>query len=452
MLLAALLAHAFDIQPASASGTIYIRADGSIDPSTAPILRNIDMYTFTSDIDGSIVVEKDNVIVDGAGHTLQGTGVETGIDLSGRTSVTAQNMKIKTFDNAIYLSSSNNITVSATTIADSSVAIWISDSSNSVISENNITANVLEGIYILVSSNNSVSENNITANTFDGIYLFSSSNNTVSGNNIANNGDGVSSYYSSDNRIFHNNLISNFEQVYSESSVDIWDNGYPSGGNFWDNYTGVDEKCGPKQDHLGSDGIGDTPHVIGSNNADRYPLMNPWTPPAGHNVAVISVVPSKTVIGQGYSGNITVYGANKGEYPETFNVSIYANTTRITSTAVPLESGSTTTVTFFWTPTNTSFAKGNYTISAYAWPVQGETDTSDNNFTDGWVVVAMVGDVNADGKVEGKDLGKVAWCFGSYPGAPPPLTWDPNCDINNDGKIDGKDLGTVAWNFGTYDP
>jgi uncharacterized protein (DUF2141 family) len=64
----------------------------------------------------------------------------------------------------------------------------------------------------------------------------------------------------------------------------------------------------------------------------------------------------------------------------------------------------------------------------------------------------MVGDVNGDGKVEGKDLGGVAWCFGSYPGAPPPMSWNPNCDTNNDGKIDGKDLGIVAWHFGEPHP
>jgi parallel beta-helix repeat protein len=454
LMLVNLLILAFSIQSVGASGTIYIRADGSIDPPTAPILRSGDIYTFTNDISSSIIVEKDNITVDGVGHALQGTGSEIGIDLSLRTNVTIQNMEIKTFNYGVYLSSSNYVTVSRTNIADSSNGIWLSNSPFNNIFENNITTNVLEGIYILASSNNSISGNNITANTFDGVYLFSSSNNTVSGNNIANNGDGVSSYYSSDNRIFHNNLISNFEQVYSESSIDIWDNGYPSGGNFWDNYTGVDEKCGPKQDHLGSDGLGDTPHVIDGSNKDNYPLMSPWTPPAGHNVAVISVVPSKNVIDQGYSGNITVYGINRGEYPETFNVTIYANTTEITSTTVPLESGSTTTITFSWTPTNTSFSKGNYTISAYAEPAPGETNKADNNVTDGWVIVAMAADITGtgdlpDGKCDAKDVSLVASLFGVRYTDP---RYKPNCDIVYDGKIDARDVSLVAKNFGKKDP
>jgi parallel beta-helix repeat protein len=399
-------------------------------------------------------VQRDNVVINGASHTLQGTGVETGIDLSSRTNVTIQNMAIKTFDDALYLYSSNQITISGTNITDSTAGIRVSDSSNNSIYENNITGNSYEGIYILASSNNTISENNITANMGDGVFVWGSSNNTIFGNNISNNWWGITSYYSTNNKIFHNNFINNPSQAYIESSVDIWNEGYPSGGNYWNDYSGTDHRCGPNQDHSGSDGIGDTPYVIGSNNADRYPLMNPWTPPAGHDVAVISVVPSKTVIGQGYSGNITVYGANKGEYPETYNISIYANTTRITSTAVPLESGSTTTITFFWTPTNTSFSKGNYTISAHAWPVQGETDTADNSLTGGWIIIAMKGDITGlggwpDGTCDIRDVSMVSRLYGL---SSPNPKYNANCDIAYDGTIDIRDVAAVSRNYGKVDP
>ncbi|MCW3976830.1 MAG: hypothetical protein NWE77_02735, partial [Candidatus Bathyarchaeota archaeon] len=59
----------FNIQSAKASGTIYIRADGSIDPPTAPIQRDGDLYTLagkiTSDASG-IVIERNNMTLDGA--------------------------------------------------------------------------------------------------------------------------------------------------------------------------------------------------------------------------------------------------------------------------------------------------------------------------------------------------------------------------------------------------
>jgi PKD repeat protein len=56
----------------------------------------------------------------------------------------------------------------------------------------------------------------------------------------------------------------------------VLDDGYPSGGNYWTDYKGVDVKSGPNQDKPGSDGIGDTPYVVDTNNKDRYPLMNTW--------------------------------------------------------------------------------------------------------------------------------------------------------------------------------
>jgi len=75
LLFIGMLTLAFDIQPAKASGTIYIRADGSVDPDTAPIstVGNV-TYTFTDNIIyDEIVVEKNNTVVDGASYSVQGT-------------------------------------------------------------------------------------------------------------------------------------------------------------------------------------------------------------------------------------------------------------------------------------------------------------------------------------------------------------------------------------------
>lgn len=131
------------------------------------------------------------------------------------------------------------------------------------------------------SSKNSIYRNNITNNAQYGIFLEHSSNNSIYGNNIMNNGCGIDLFRSSGNRIFHNNFINNVRQVCSYESVNVWDDGYPSGGNYWSDYVGVDEKSGPRQDKPGSDGIGDTSYVIDYHNVDRYPLMRPWKPPLG---------------------------------------------------------------------------------------------------------------------------------------------------------------------------
>jgi hypothetical protein len=103
-----------------------------------------------------------------------------------------------------------------------------------------------------------------------------------------------------------------------------------------------------------------------------------------HDVAVTSILPSRTIVGQGYSTKINVTVANQGDYTETFNVTLYANTTFALQT-ITLESGASTTITFTWN--TTGFAEGNYTISAYAIPVPGEVDTADNLYVDGTVQI-----------------------------------------------------------------
>jgi hypothetical protein len=66
--------------------------------------------------------------------------------------------------------------------------------------------------------------------------------------------------------------MNNTNQV-STNSVNTWDNGYPSGGNYWSDYNGTDLYSGPGQNITGSDSIGDTPYVINANNRDRYPKV-----------------------------------------------------------------------------------------------------------------------------------------------------------------------------------
>src|SRR3989337_4396072 len=57
------------------SGPVYIRSDGSIDPSTAPIQRVGDVYTLLDTFVGNITVEKDNIVVDGASYAIEGTAI-----------------------------------------------------------------------------------------------------------------------------------------------------------------------------------------------------------------------------------------------------------------------------------------------------------------------------------------------------------------------------------------
>lgn len=152
--------------------------------------------------------------------------------------------------------------------------IFVSDSENDLV-EGNIVVGNEEGIYLGASAGIQVTGNNVSSNNMRGIYIDSSSGNLVTANNISNNGIGIYAYVSDDNLIYHNSIVNNLDQAYNNGGTSQWDVGYPFGGNYWSDYTGVDNMMGPDQDLPGSDGIGDEPYPIFLGNVDQYPLVNP---------------------------------------------------------------------------------------------------------------------------------------------------------------------------------
>jgi outer membrane protein assembly factor BamB len=181
--------------------------------------------------------------------------------------------------------------------------------------------------------------------------------------------------------------------------------------------------------------------TVGSFNTTMTAYFNQEV----HDVAVLNVTVSKTIIGQTYSMNINVTAANQGSYTEVFNVTAYANVTAVQTETFNITSQNSTTLTFTWN--TTGFALGNYTISAYAWPVPGETNTADNNFTcTGNVRVTIPGDVTGDGVVDIYDLRTVA-CYFDVTDHDPQWTAAWTYDLNGNGVIDIYDLVLIGANF-----
>jgi uncharacterized repeat protein (TIGR01451 family) len=189
-------------------------------------------------------------------------------------------------DNGIRLGHSSNNAIFNNTFMNNDDGISLDGNSDINILNNNTCKNNGNGIRLgtagLNHSNNNTLDNNTCENNDQyGIFLYYSDNNLVSNNILKNNDQrGINLYYSNNNCIYHNNIVNNGTQARDERA-NYWDNGYPSGGNYWGDYGGVDENRGENQDILGSDGIGDTPYDIpGDSNQDRYPLMDPW--PVAH--------------------------------------------------------------------------------------------------------------------------------------------------------------------------
>ena len=208
------------------------------------------------------------------------------------TDITVDNVTVENSYYGVYISHSDNISVVESSFKHDFSGIYIDRSSNITIESNYIDSNNGLGIFIYKTYNSSILDNMIVKGG-TGIFLSRSSDNLVMNNTVYDNKYGISIFESMNNLIYHNDFIDNNIQVRfldDENYTNIWDNGYPDGGNFWSDYTGVDEYSGENQDISGSDGIGDEPYTINEYNVDHYPLMQHLFEIPDISVSIISII------------------------------------------------------------------------------------------------------------------------------------------------------------------
>ena len=179
----------------------------------------------------------------------------------------------------IYSSRSTGVDVFFNNLSGNGMGVTLDDDSNGVnIVGNVFHSNVESGMQVGFSDQIVVSGNEFVQNSICGIALGGASNVTIRENNFTSNGNyGIFLASSSSISVYHNNFVGNVKQAFDDAaSENAWDDGYPSGGNYWSDYTGIDAHSGPAQDQPGSDAIGDTPYVIDSDSQDNYPLVHPF--------------------------------------------------------------------------------------------------------------------------------------------------------------------------------
>jgi nitrous oxidase accessory protein len=226
----------------------------------------------------------------------------------------------------IYLHHSNDNKIIGNIASKSTYGrgIMLVFSSYNQILNNIVNSNRDEGIILMESgtSNNLIANNTVIFNSNYGIHFFAADNNQILNNTLMKNGVGVwlrgasktneiannafleNSYGiylgdpsnhlgdCSNNVIYHNNFVDNLHTVFIYESISAWDDGYPSGGNYWNGYNGSDAD---------GDGIGDTPYTINLENKDNYPLMAPFVSPSVspslsfENQYVFDVVSNSTI-------------------------------------------------------------------------------------------------------------------------------------------------------------
>ncbi len=208
------------------SGTIYIRSDGSVE-GTDKIQRDGNVYTFTGDIGTDewsygIIVERDNIVIDGASHLLKGHGqlsmieifalgkpIIHGISLDGRNNVTIKNLQIWGFNCGFWGSSCTKIKILDNNLTKIATNIILEYCSHNIISGNTMINNGTDGIHFYQGHNNTITKNYIKDNG-NGIHAYQFSNSTISDNKITKNTDGIYlDDYSMYNLISGNTLANN---------------------------------------------------------------------------------------------------------------------------------------------------------------------------------------------------------------------------------------------------
>ncbi|MEM2102243.1 MAG: NosD domain-containing protein [Candidatus Bathyarchaeia archaeon] len=184
------------------------------------------------------------------------------------SNIRIENLDVSNATIGVTLLETNDCYVGNNTMANNAYGIYIYKSSKNRVLENTITNSLYGGIYLGFSSNNNITRNNVANTLFDGVLLEAGSDhNRLAGNTVANSLQyGISLLGSSNNLIYHNNFVDNAQQAYIIPSgyANSWDNGLPSGGNYWSDYSGTDTD---------GDGLGETEIHIADDNVDHHPLM-----------------------------------------------------------------------------------------------------------------------------------------------------------------------------------
>lgn len=194
------------------------------------------------------------------------------------TDISVKNIHISNTTLGIALAYVENGSIVGNSLTFNECGLDVEYSENISIFENDISNNSWDGIYLEKSNKCNISGNIISYNSPAGIIILTSSNSTINNNNITNNEVGINLTNSVSFQIYHNNFINNIDQAIDDNgNENTWDNGYPSGGNYWADYTGIDSDL---------DGIGDTPYVIDGDSQDRFPLLNEFIIPEFQEIII----------------------------------------------------------------------------------------------------------------------------------------------------------------------
>jgi parallel beta-helix repeat protein len=262
------------------SQVITINSNGDITPSNAPIQREKSIYTITSNLyNSSITIERGNIVINGANHTLQGPGSSQNLIAVTlmASNVTVNNFRISGWKAGVYGAYNNN-TITNNVFTDNNQGITVY-ANNYVVSENSISGSdtailVCSGVLQPQGDNNLITRNQITNNNW-ALDIVNSNGTIITENNITENKviltlgtQQANIHLAGVHMLYLNNFINNqkvlhipFGGPFASAAVPVspagqWDNS--TAGNYWGDYSSKY----PNASEIGHLRIGDTPYLI----------------------------------------------------------------------------------------------------------------------------------------------------------------------------------------------
>ncbi|MCW4001373.1 MAG: hypothetical protein NWE93_14165 [Candidatus Bathyarchaeota archaeon] len=329
--------------------TVLINSDGTVSPSNAPITREGNQYRLTHDFNGSLIIQANNIVLDGQGHLLSGNGTvdglfvrltQIGVDASDAKNVEISNLKIENFKIGVLLDNSDNIIVSdsifrfneqavaATRIVDTKLtnnnfisevttqketirltyalnsqisnnllvldSVWIENSSGAVISNNEFrgvalgTARQGGGIILTVCNNALVCGNNFFSCP-TATNIISSADVIVAANNYTNCAEAISAYGVPGTLIYMNNFVDN-SNIWCLQAQLAWSEPPIYINEVWDNgqvgnYYNNYTNQYPNTQQTSNSETWNMPYEIDENNTDNHPLVAPGSTETMQNLA-----------------------------------------------------------------------------------------------------------------------------------------------------------------------
>jgi trimeric autotransporter adhesin len=166
-------------------GENFIQTDGTV-VGTNNIKRNGDIYTFTTDIAGSVTIERDNVVLDGKGFSLQADRDADfeALTMPNRNNVTILNLVVVTSGSGIMLNHAAACKIVNVTVQAERAGIRTRNLNNSVIADCSIEAHVEYGLTLSFSPDNVVANNTIITSMNDAVNCGYSPNSIITGNTL----------------------------------------------------------------------------------------------------------------------------------------------------------------------------------------------------------------------------------------------------------------------------